>query len=520
MFSDVRRTFSVDPYLQVLPLLAYPWRGTTPLTCIFFVGLTILLVFVNIPLSAYDIVQVSTYYPNDTSQSLPFANFLPASLRYTAGDFTAQTFKIGDTIQSNLSAFNYVIAEAFDSDGYYPVGSFSYYNNPLSSCDVSNITLTLRKEKRVSLYAVVSCWIPINYEMTLTLDHANIQDLTFGVLHAVADLDGILTDLEYGWDSNNITMPSNNGRESASDSNQNVTGLDVSVFPCCVCGNPFDESYIGPQRNSEEPLLSLVGHPPCDNDEAKFRAAWFAVYDGQGSYETLDIMPDASILPVDQELEVPSNVQLVLQNALQAIYHTIRLDLGVIRPNQVFISASMFNESISSVPLFNPDKATTVANPELVNPSNVAGLGNLLSINDSFANEIRRLMSTMDPSFFYQNGLSRGPLDVRVPSISYLQPIFRRKPMASAISSVFVATFAMASAAWSLFHFIAGSFCRTQTGTQIYYVIDTQLSNAVAQMYLVVRIAAIVQVNILCVPDQVDVRGNRRFRVCVVITSR
>ncbi|KAK0494542.1 hypothetical protein EDD18DRAFT_1174915 [Armillaria luteobubalina] len=46
--------------------------------------------------------------------------------------------------------------------------------------------------------------------------------------------------------------------------------------------------------------------------------------------------------------------------------------------------------------------------------------------------------------------------------MSYLRPVFHRKPMLSAISSVFVATFAMVSAAWSLFHFIAGSFCQTQ----------------------------------------------------------
>ncbi|KAG7441081.1 uncharacterized protein BT62DRAFT_937321 [Guyanagaster necrorhizus] len=180
----------------------YPWRGTTPLVCISFVGLTILLVFINIPLSAYDVVQEFTYTPNDTSPSLPFSSVVPASLRHTAGDFTPQTFKVGDTIQSNLSAFNYVITEAFkDSASYDPVGSFPYYNNPLSSCDVSNISLSLRKEERVSLSAVISCWLPAYYEMTLSLNHASMQDRTFQILNAVLDLDGLLTDAEYGWDS-------------------------------------------------------------------------------------------------------------------------------------------------------------------------------------------------------------------------------------------------------------------------------------------------------------------------------
>ncbi|KAK0421517.1 hypothetical protein EV421DRAFT_1881324 [Armillaria borealis] len=177
----------------------YPWRGTTPLVCVFFVGLTILLVFVNIPLSGYDVVQEFTYYPNDTSPSLPFSNIIPASLRHTAGDFTPQTFIVGDTIKIDSSVFDYVIVEAFPS-GRTPafgnqVASFPYYNNPLSSCDVLSILLTIRNDG-VSFSATISCWIPTKYKMTLSLNESSLYSRIVGApLKAVHDLDGILQDL-------------------------------------------------------------------------------------------------------------------------------------------------------------------------------------------------------------------------------------------------------------------------------------------------------------------------------------
>lgn len=47
-------------------------------------------------------------------------------------------------------------------------------------------------------------------------------------------------------------------------------------------------------------------------------------------------------------------------------------------------------------------------------------------------------------------------LDVRVPAVIYLRPVFRQKPTASAVASVFVSTFVMVSALWKLFTLVAG----------------------------------------------------------------
>ncbi|KAK0237679.1 hypothetical protein EDD85DRAFT_951857 [Armillaria nabsnona] len=471
MFSDVRHTFSVDLYSQVFAILAYPWRGTTPLVCIFFVGLTILLVFVNIPLSAYEVVQDFTYSPNDTSPSLPFTNIIPASLRHTAGDFMPQTFKVGDTIQIDSvedmvqtasSVFTYVIMEAFggtSTDSGTPVGSFPYYNNPLSSCDVLNISLFLQKEEPVSFSAIVSCWTPTYYKMALDIDHASLQDHiarveTFMSVGTFSDLDSILMDLEYGWNSENVTLTSKNEGESAPNTTQNVTGIELAVFPCCICTDWFSESYTF-GVNQYDPLLR--DHPPCDDDIAKFQATGMVVYYGQDdSFSYMNVTLGGNILPSNQELEVPSNVQLVLQNALQAVYSAIRLDLGISPPNQIFASSIMFNKSISSVSLFELwTNGTDPPRCAVMDPDFPEETGVVYVVNDSYANCIRRARSEI-PFWNYELGGSR------VPAVPYLRPVFRRKPMLSAVSSVFVATFAMVSAAWSLFNFIAGSFCQTQ----------------------------------------------------------
>lgn len=59
-----------------------------------------------------------------------------------------------------------------------------------------------------------------------------------------------------------------------------------------------------------------------------------------------------NILPPSSELQVPTNVRLVLANAFQAVYHLIRLDLGIIRANQMYTSAAVYNNSVFAVPLF------------------------------------------------------------------------------------------------------------------------------------------------------------------------
>jgi hypothetical protein len=56
----------------------------------------------------------------------------------------------------------------------------------------------------------------------------------------------------------------------------------------------------------------------------------------------------------------------------------------------------------------------------------------------------------------------------RVPVFEYLRPVPRLKPLGSAITSVFVSTFAMVSTVWTIFSFVARAFVHSpDSGTSI-----------------------------------------------------
>ncbi|KAF8185540.1 hypothetical protein K438DRAFT_2020007 [Mycena galopus ATCC 62051] len=76
----------------------YPWRWTTPIVLCAFFLICPFLAAINVPLSAYNIVQEATYRPNDSLPSLPFSNILPSILQNPAGDFTPQLLTVGDVL--------------------------------------------------------------------------------------------------------------------------------------------------------------------------------------------------------------------------------------------------------------------------------------------------------------------------------------------------------------------------------------------------------------------------------------
>ncbi|KAJ7311658.1 hypothetical protein DFH08DRAFT_449057 [Mycena albidolilacea] len=116
----------------------YPWKWTTPIVLSAFLLISAFLAALNVPLSAYNIVQEFTYRPNDTLPAVALSSLVPSVLQQSANSFTPQLLTVGDVIKLNGSLFEYTIVDAFDGlDETKPVSSFSYYNNPLSEgCDV------------------------------------------------------------------------------------------------------------------------------------------------------------------------------------------------------------------------------------------------------------------------------------------------------------------------------------------------------------------------------------------------
>jgi hypothetical protein len=114
------------------------------------------------------------------------------------------------------------------------------------------------------------------------------------------------------------------------------------------------------------------------------------------------------------------------------MYHTIRLDLGVSQPNQIYMSADIYNRSISTV--------------------YIPGLFYEGGPEEAFANS-----SLRDSSNLTILWTAEQQDIVRVPIMSYVRTMPCLKPLGAAITSVFVSTFAMVSVLWQVFSFIAAA---------------------------------------------------------------
>ncbi|KAJ7166201.1 hypothetical protein C8R46DRAFT_1219951 [Mycena filopes] len=124
----------------------------------------------------------------------------------------------------------------------------------------------------------------------------------------------------------------------------------------------------------------------------------------------------------------------LFQNLFQCLYHLARLELGIIVENQIFNSPLMFNKSISTVytPSIIATKFIVAANDSRASTSNT-------TLMKEWA-DIVHIFNTTD----------------RVPVINYLRPVPHLKPLGSALTSVFVSTFAMVSVLWTVFSLVAG----------------------------------------------------------------
>ncbi|KAF7343567.1 hypothetical protein MSAN_01977200 [Mycena sanguinolenta] len=391
------------------------------------------LAVVNVPLSAYNIVQEFTYQPNDTLPTVFLGNLVPSVLHNPTDSFTPQLLSVGETIVLDDNIFNYTIAQAFDGvDTSKPVSTFPYYNNPLSDgCDVANITVQLHMQlvediaypvwfPEIQASGTVVCYLPTLFHLTwraLPLDGArtSIQDIRDMPTFMSIDM----ADIFFGW----------SGAEP-----ENVTQVEMgfTVHPCCDC----DAVLAGAPLESGASLLES----PCSSNPPDFVVVEYQpITLGSGSLSPLSRpMQIADLLPqIYWGNASTSALSIAYENLFQTFYHLIRLDLGVIVDNQIYNSPQMFNRTIMPVDTGE---------------------------SDSWANTTRN--STSDATFmarwleeaeFFQN-------NTRVPSLEYLRSVPRLKPMGSAITSVFVSTFAMLSVMWTVFSLVAGALARAHCG--------------------------------------------------------
>jgi len=388
----------------------------------------------NIPLSAYTIQQDITNNPNASMDRMPsYSSLIPSSLRQNAGDFTPHTFTIGDTFLTNFSLFaSYTILAAYDrqdSPGSpVPLASntlsgFAYKNYDLSQCDVLGITISIDLGNTslpvVQVVATVSCWFPVFF-----LSHVDLWytfDTTNDPLQIMSVINSTFRDLDQYMSS--YTSVTFNRAEPSADLDQVINGtIDIISKQCCTrCGDHTHPSLIGPDGLEKYEIISpdnhilLYDHPSCDSKDVEFKS---------------DFIANGNLFMFLQNIDdiiSPPELPLVINNTIRALYHAIRLDLGVIRPNQIYNSPTRFNASIANWTLPVGETASGAY----------------------YTRTLRDAIGEVD--------LSNSTYMVHVPDILYFTPVFKQKPLGQAISAVFVSTFSMLSAIWAAFTFVASA---------------------------------------------------------------
>ncbi|KAJ7872264.1 hypothetical protein B0H14DRAFT_2570276 [Mycena olivaceomarginata] len=129
----------------------------------------------------------------------------------------------------------------------------------------------------------------------------------------------------------------------------------------------------------------------------------------------------------------------LVHNMFQSLFQVLRLEMGIILPNQIYASPEMFNNSILPVslpPQFSIPNTISMANTSRASTTNASELSQWRDMVDLF--------NTTD----------------RVPVMEYTRTVPKLKPLGSAITSVFVSTFAMLSSLWTVFSLAAGALAR------------------------------------------------------------
>lgn len=440
----------------------YPWKYTSWIVTFLTVAITISLVLLNIPLSGYEIQQDFTYTPNDTGTTLPYSSIVPAPIRKRSISFIPHTFVIGETFQtdSDFGLFDYKIGSANhlnDTPGSSTprvgaeVSSFLYMNHGLSTCDVISITLdtTLPPPRQPWAYphtvatALISCWFPLFYQFRTVYNYQAtlVRSPSFDFLRVGSAIMSIIENLDAVLHASNTTT---NVRPGGTYANRSLKAFAVTYHRCCATCN----SSIGSMSDltlepyeilSANKSLFFYDHPTCDEEDVKFNLpSYYLAMTGQTLFKglpvltfmdgTVDIGYDhifgnfsdfISHIFVNGSDDFPT----LTSNALKGLYHAIRLDLGIIRPNQIYNSPSRFNASINEISQSGQSQTTT-------------------------ARANRVLVGDVDLSNY----------NTRVPRILYLASELTRKPLGQAIVAVFVSTFSMMMALWQGCNFVATYF--------------------------------------------------------------
>lgn len=159
--------------------------------------------------------------------------------------------------------------------------------------------------------------------------------------------------------------------------------------------------------------------------------------DDDSDPESTALFPNS---PGEDAASAQAGMSNLVHNMFQSLFQLLRLEMGVILPNQIYASPEIFNDSILPVSL-----------PPQYFPIDTANTTRASTINRTVLAQWRDLVD------FYNT-------TDRVPVMEYSRTVPRLKPLGSAITSVFVSTFAMLSSIWTVFSLTAGALARMYFG--------------------------------------------------------
>ncbi|KAJ6474925.1 hypothetical protein C8R45DRAFT_935459 [Mycena sanguinolenta] len=348
-----------------------------------------------VPLSAYNIVQEVTYQPNVTLPTVFLGNLVPSILQNPTDNFTPQQLNIGDMILLDDYIFNYTISQAFD--GVDP-------SKPVSSFSYYNNPLSDGCD---------SLFIPQANTTVQALLTYNPRVDGNPMYNSVAFIAEEYTNLR----------------------GMNITPMYIAfiVHPCCGC----DAVLAGGAPGNGAALLES----PCASNPPRFVVVDTEPLKLSGPDTEIIFPPGPLPMQINDLLSPLVNISTVssfhntstaslgttYQNLVQALYHLVRLDLGAVVENQIYNSPEMFNRTITGDGIFASQ------------------------VRDSTFNGTLMAQGQKDVEFFQTNE--------RVPALQYFRSAPRLKPLGSAVTSVFVSTFAMLSVMWTVFSLFCGSAC-------------------------------------------------------------
>lgn len=148
----------------------YPFGWFTPVAIVGGIIAMVLVSFLNLAATGYELVTISSTDPNITiSQHMPWFSNWPTWLASTRASCEATSMPLQTGLYTNKTALLYTLVSAWRYDklgNQMNLGSLLYYNNPMSNCNVSSIQVDIESSDRTASQVAVS---HVGAELTATV---------------------------------------------------------------------------------------------------------------------------------------------------------------------------------------------------------------------------------------------------------------------------------------------------------------------------------------------------------------